>query len=260
MPMLTSNIDQLHQSIESEEEEIVLAGPPSLLLGTITLRNTGKEQIWVPELPLLVKQGRKKIKYSLQVNTVIAAGTSKIQPLSLQIDPQTPPGVYKGTIAFDQSELPVRLNVEANAEVVLSPDELEVTGKKPGEKHEASIQMQNTGNVTLEVPQPVQEAYIDPDLISRRLGEAIREKGKEGTMPVLDLFVRTLRREMGGTLNVTVREAGQEVKPGKSLDLHLTLELPEEWSGGEDLEVDFEIFDELLNIRVAGSSDSEPPA
>lgn len=249
--MLKLEIDQTQDILSVVEENILLTGPPSLLGGMVSLRNNSAEPLRVKNVPCWLQLEKNKIPSSFPIHFLLAAGQANAYTLNFQLDPQTKPGQYAALVSMGQHEVPVNVLVEENQEIALSPPEITIKRLKPGHSTQARIQLHNLGNVTIVVPEVRRRALFDPYLLSRKLEDALLEKGKEGTLPVLDNFVQTLLGEMGGHLEMKVKEVNQEVAPGESLDLHLSITAAKEPFPVDKLEMKFEILNKSLKVLVS---------
>jgi hypothetical protein len=248
--MLKLEIGQTQDMLSVVEDNILLAGSPGLLEGVISLRNNSAEPLRVKNVSCWLQMGKNRIPSSFPLQLLLAAGQTRVYSLNFQLDPQTKPGEYPALISVGHHEVPTRLLVEENQEIALAPQEIIIKKLKPGQSAQTKVRLHNLGNVPIEVPEARHRAMFDPFLISRKLGEALLEKGKEGAMPVLENFVQTLLQDIDFHLEMKIKEAKQVLAPGESLDLHLSITAAKETPANDKTELNIEILNKPLRVLL----------
>ena len=252
--MRTVSCEDQHDEIQCAEDEVVLTGPPSFLTGFITFQNTVKEDVFIKDLPIKHKSKESGLaKQSLEINTVLSPNEMRSHFTSFAANPNTPPGTYQSTINVGGKERKLRMIVQENLDVELIPSQVTFMGIAPGLVHKKEILLVNKGNVPIAVPSIKHNTMLDMDLICRNLSLAIRETGDKGTNETLDHFVKGLKKDIAGWVELSIKEAGQLVNPGETKVLNISFKLPKDVNDQRLYEGDIRIIDEELEYRIIQS-------
>src|SRR5687768_13989197 len=187
---------RFHESLDIEEDEIVLNGPPQSLTGSVVLKNKETQTVFIRDLALTpggddtpASQGR------FQLLTALQAGEERLQQVTFQLPLNTPPGTYERRLSIGGREKSVRLIVQPNIEIDISPVALFFQGAVAGKTFDAEISLTNNGNLPFKVPSNIRHTtMLDEDYLCRALSFAIREKGGEGFDPVMDELTRNIHK------------------------------------------------------------------
>ncbi len=135
-------------------------------------------------------------------------------------------------------------------EVSIEPDEVFFQGISPGKVHQTTVKLTNEGNVPIVIPENFLPNLPDPDLIAKTLLQGIRDYPKEGAMATLDTLVQNLKDYIDDQVHISIKESGQQVEPGKSIDLHVTFKLPRRTKDKYYFEGDIDILTESLFFKI----------
>jgi len=235
-------------------EEMVFIGPPSNLEGRIALCNTSDEPIHIRKLPLMAK-GTEKIKLPEKNEVSISAKLQPNQELettaSFSLDNKTPPGEYQAAINVGDKEHLVKVIVHPNVSVKVTPQKLHFIGAAPKQEHKVKLLFVNEGNVPIQIPSVRHSTVLDADTICRNLSLAVRKSGDEGSEATLDSFVKGIKKDMSGWVELSLDEAMQIVEPGKDLILNLTMKLPEDINKDIDLHKGaFRFLNKIIHYKI----------
>ena len=259
--MIKVTAARFHESLDIEEEEIILNGPPQSLTGTVLLKNKEAQTVFIRDLALVhggdnagESQGR------FQLVTALQAGEQRLQEVNFQMPLNTPPGTYERRLSIGGREKSVRLVVQANIEIDINPVTLYFQGAVAGKTYDAEITLTNNGNLPFKIPSNIRHTtMLDEDYLCRALSFAIREKGGEGFNPVMDELTRNVHKEMADWVELQLKEAGSIVEPGKAMLLHLSFTLPRNTNSSRDYSGNIRIADKTISYRINAYEDTNTP-
>jgi hypothetical protein len=225
-------------------EPLVLVGPPREIRGEFLVHNPTERKIIVRQ-PVLksaaapaartkaaaakaAKAGIAALPETVTLRRIkVRAGQSRPVPLSLTLDPRTPPGTYEAELDVDGEQRSVVVHVTEDVALALSPDEIVLPGRA-GEKFEKRVVFTNEGNVPVHVKALGAVVLEDEAAHCRALRGALQDVGD--TMKNLDDFAVALGRRyraLYDTIALRVQNDEITVKPGETQAIDLTITLPE---------------------------------
>jgi hypothetical protein len=238
------------------QEELVLVGPPSQLVGMLHLENKSDEPVVIDQTPL--KRGLLNVVTKKRLDKIgklrfaghLSAGESKNQRVHFAMDPHTAPGTYESEVVIGEKTRKATLIVQNDLSIILNPNSILLVGIEPGKKHIVAVQLANNGNIPIEVPNLRHSTTLDMDLFCRNLAIAVRESGDQGGVALLDTFAKGLKKDMAGWIDWNVTEAGQRIEPGQMKLLHISLTLPQDIHLEREYEGNIRIYDKLLSYTI----------
>lgn len=256
--MIKVTAANLPDMLDIDEEEIVLTGPPQSLTGSIVLRNKEAQTVFIRELSF--SPSGTELQSSAQrlpLLTSLQAGEEKVQQVSLQLPLHTPPGSYERKLLIGDKEKSVRLIVQPVIEIDINPLTLHFQSAAAGKTHAAEITVTNTGNLPFRIPSGIKHTtMLDEDYLCRALSFAIREKGAEGFNPVMDELTRNIHKEMTDWVEVRLEETGKTIEPGRSMQLHLSITLPQNVNSSRDYSGNLRIANKSISYRINAHEDT----
>jgi hypothetical protein len=254
--MLTVSCEGQHEKVHCAEDEIILSGPPAFLTGYITFQNDVAEDVFIKDLRINHKSKQAGLtRQSIDINTMLSPKEVKSHLTSFSANPGTPPGTYESTINVGGKERKLKMIVQETMEIVLIPGQVTFMGTTPGQTHTKEVLLANKGNVPVVVPSVKHNTTLDMDLICRNLSLSIRETGDQGTEATLDHFVKGLKKDIAGWVEISIKEAGQIVKPGETKVLNISFKLPKDINEQRLYEGEIRILDQELDYRIIPSAD-----
>jgi len=217
--------------IEVAPGPLVLIGAPPLLRGSVHLSNPGGEKLKLKTAALRLDSkawGDPHRPLQLAVGARLAAGGAVHAPVSVAIDPRTPPGEVRGEVSFgdDGPAREIVLKVLERRAVAVTPSRFEVHGQ-PGEAVTLPVVITNLGNVPFTVPRVALVALGEDQAFTQLFHVAMARKGGEGHQAALDAFVELLgATEVDAAKAVIVDGGGTSLAPGEPLSTGLRFELP----------------------------------
>lgn len=223
-------------------EPLVLVGPPRGIRGEFVVRNPTERKIIVRQ-PVLkaaaapatarakaaaAKAGIAALPETVALRRIkVRAGQTRPVPLSLTLDPRTPPGTYQAELDVNGEQRSVVVHVTEDVALTLSPDEIVLPGRA-GEKFEKRVVFTNEGNVPVHVKALGAVVLEDDAAHCRALRGALQDVGD--TMKNLDDFAVALGRRYRAiydTIALRVQNDEVTVAPGETQAIDLTITLPE---------------------------------
>jgi hypothetical protein len=157
---------------------VVLAGNAGQLVGEAWLVTDEDEPVKVEtatiaaDVPAVPGRARQTVSLENWAPMVVRPGQPGRVALTASVDPLTPPGSYRASIAFAGVEHPAILEITKLVSLSVDPSELTIDGD-PGTEQAEHIVVTNGGNVSLPVSQ-LGPADLVPDQprpsIAQRLG------------------------------------------------------------------------------------------
>jgi len=214
----------------SEDELLVLAGPPGELSGRIELHNPSDAKVVLRDAGLTDPSG------VLQLPTarhrlgplVLRPDQGGSMPLSIAVDPATPPGAYRAELEVAGRTRPVVLRVAEVFALTVEPRSL-VLLNRPGVAQRKQLVVTNEGNVPFSLGDPV-TVDLRPDRPREPMLRTALKRFLATEEPDLEEIVAALlavAREEERLGAVEVRAQAQvELRPGETtaLELELTLQ------------------------------------
>lgn len=223
-------------------EPLVLVGPPREIRGEFVVRNPTERKIIVRQ-PVLkaaaapttgrakaaaAKAGIAALPETVALRRIkVRAGQTRPVPLSLTLDPRTPPGTYQAELDVNGEQRSVVVHVTEDVALALSPDEI-VLPAHAGEKFEKRVVFTNEGNVPVHVKALGAVVLEDDAAHCRALRGALQDVGD--TMKNLDDFAVALGRRYRAiydTIALRVQNDEVTIAPGETKAIDLTITMPE---------------------------------
>ncbi|MEO6221419.1 MAG: hypothetical protein ABIO81_13385 [Ginsengibacter sp.] len=251
--MITVTANSFHEKLHIEGDEITLNGPPSFLTGTVFLSNKESETLFIRDLPLMQTEkgeGAPSIQQSFKLLTSLRGGEQRMQRVSHQVSPSTPPGIYESIVEVGGQQKKLKMIIQPNIEIEMYPLSFHFDGVAPGKSYETQITFTNTGNIPFKIPDIKHVNAFDEDYLCRATSLAIREKGGEGYIATMDQLTKNVHDEMAGWAFVNLEESGRTVEPGEAIQLHFKLTLPENVDSGRDYFGSVRLWNKMLNYNI----------
>jgi hypothetical protein len=226
-----------HDLVDLDEGvPIVLTGTPRSLRGLLPLRNRGERRTVLRELAVVDPDGNVGLGPAAHrvSTTVLHPQQARAVPVSLAIDPATPPGEYRLSLRVADRERDLIVHVVESVEVEVAPGQL-VIENRPGVPIRKSVIVTNRGNVPIAIGE-IGAVVLDDELMAcrslrataARLGDSEDDEGV-GIARALTQLAREFRTtlEQAGHLRVRNVSGPIELQPGALGKLDLEIEVPE---------------------------------
>jgi hypothetical protein len=217
--------------VAREDEPLVLAGPPGQLAGRVELHNRSDVDVVLRDAVLSDQNNvltTRPLRQSLSP-LVLKPYQERRLPLTLAVDPTTPPGEYRAELELAGQRRPVVLHVTEALDLTVRPQSLVVLNR-PGQAQRKRIVITNEGNVAFAIGD-IGDVDLEDDLLAYRPARLALEPWSESAKqdiegPVLAL-IRIAREGAYVEAGASIRTAGDklELAPGETtaVDLEITV-------------------------------------
>jgi hypothetical protein len=251
--MLKVTTEAFHEKLKAGNDDVILNGPPNKLRGHVYLNNPQDETLSVKTLSLVHNEQQRSLlgeKSVLRISTRLKPGESKMEPVTHELPLYTPPGTYESKMLIGGIEKTVKMIVQPNISISITPTYFTFLGTQPGTTHKAVITLVNTGNIVFKVPDVKHIAALDMDLVCRALGVAVREKGAEGYESLLNKISSNINEHIPDWASCYIEENGAELAPAATMLLHLNITLPRNTDAAKDYAGNLRFWDKDIAYVV----------
>jgi hypothetical protein len=256
--MLKVTTESFHEKLNTDNEEIILNGPPANLRGHIFLRNASEESLSVKTLSVVHNENQKNIlgdSSALRIGSRLKPGEEKLESVWHALPPQTPPGTYESKLVIGGTERKIKMIVQPHMHVSIHPTNFSFIGAEAGKTHTAQITITNTGNLPFQIPDVKHVAALDMDLICRAFGVALRNKGNEGYRSTFDEIARNVNTHLPDWASAHIEENGQTLAPGATMIVHLHLTMPKNTDAGKDYTGNMRFWNKEITYEIKSQSE-----
>jgi hypothetical protein len=214
-------------------DTIILAGEPGSLRTNLMLVNPGQDRLVIREAALRLQPlngDNRPPAAAVTLSATIPPGGTQRTRLSLDMDPYTPPGEYRGELEVAGQTRPVIIYIVEVIRLEIWPASviIDVNG---GESVTKQVIFKNGGNVPLTIGQPGkvtlgQEVLLPRSLMGSVAPVDVQQKQLESLFAeVIDITTMPVIRD-AGFLEVHNPNAPLVIKPGEVGAVALELRLP----------------------------------
>jgi hypothetical protein len=247
----------------SAGKPIVLAGPPDALTGEVEMTNPGDDHVVVRSVQLRDLPEPSAGEIQVPVVAILRAGHGARTRVTARLNPLTPPGRYKATLALGEFSYPAELFVTENIDFEMDPDPL-VVDNRPGTRIEKQVLFRNNGNSNLVIGTPGPLLLDEQDMSCRILRSGLAAGSEDGADDVnkwLTAFLRQAHRNVreAGMLFLRNKDGETIVPPGGSQTVDFVLRLPDTLKANTRYFSLAYFYTETLSISIvpAGGYDAE---
>jgi hypothetical protein len=220
-----------------DDEPIVLMGHPEVLQGDLHLKNPLDEKIKLRDMRLrqVVPEGIKGKEpiqpKSQKLRTVLLRpGQQRRLRLTMGLEPNTPPGEYRGEIEVAGRRQPVVLYVTEMFDIRVAPQSV-VVENLSGQNVKKRIVVSNRGNVPLTIGEIGAVPLDDEQLQCRTLRAAAAAVGDEiktfQEYLAIILYQAKVVMESSGALRVRNLSGTTVINPGEIKPVDLEIRVPD---------------------------------
>jgi len=152
--------------------------------------------------------------------------------LKIKLPNDTPPGVYKGTVHLDDTELPITIDVEVHHGLQIFPTNVKAELSR-GQSLRETISIVNGGNSTVELANEYRFCVFDSTGIDRAFFLALAGDEAKGSQR-LDRFLDELADSHGGRVRVEVPSGSCLIAPGEMNDVEVIFHFSDRLHAGRD--------------------------
>ncbi len=214
---------------QPENEPLVLTGPPAGLTTRLELHNPGEANVVLRGADVKDPTGAlisRPLPLSFPT-VVLHPGQGRTVPLTVALDPATPPGDYQVELVLGGQSRTVILHVTEVFDLTLSPASV-VVMNQPGREQRKRIIVANTGNVPFTIGDIGDIKLVDDVRTERIVRLGIEPQPVRADVDIDELVVALLRiarkeAERAGSLSVHNLSGGVKVAPGETRHLELAI-------------------------------------
>ncbi len=208
------------------------SGPPQECLGTLILANTTDHKVKIRRLPTgtpgRVRKGNQALESThIEISARLPPLTEIRSAARLELPPDTPPGLYQGTLLCGPRKIGIEAEVQAHRELMVEPSHMRLHGTS-GDEQQYRLLFSNLGNVPVPLDNVAMVWLREKDWIGRSLVYTLRETQPEETY---EDFANRLLHEFCGSM---IRPASVHLEPdqngpllpGQQREMILKLTLP----------------------------------
>lgn len=222
-----------------DDEPIVLMGHPEVLQGDLNLKNPLDEKIKLRDMRLrqvIPEEVDEKVKEPIQPKSqklrtvLLRPGQQRRLRLTMGLEPNTPPGEYRGEIEVAGRTQSVVLHVTEKVDIRIAPQSV-VVENLSGESVKKRIVVGNRGNVPISIGEIGAVPLDDEQLQCRTLRAAAAAVGDEiktfQEYLAIILYQAKVVMEHSGALRVRNLSGTTVVNPGEVKPVDLEIRVPE---------------------------------
>ena len=249
---------------QGDDEPLVFYGPPNALRGSIRLQNQSDEKLKLRSIPLETDEIRGLTGAPLRhldLAVRLYPGQQIDAPATLQIDPTTPPGTYRGNMQLGDRRQAVVVHVTQIIDLRVEPTS--VSFYTQGEfSFTQDFVIENAGNVPLRIGPKCLAPLVDsmevPLGIRRSLLKACQSEDKD----TLRALLCALAGEQVGNLELTREDI--TLAPGEKRAAAGTFNLPSNLQSYRRYDADLALYNATLHVEVytgemPKKTDDKPP-
>lgn len=246
----------LSHIIIDHQQDVILNGKPSDISGYLQVSNTLSETVKVRSIALADHVNNSE-KTNLNISWKLSPGEKKIQPINFALPPETLPGEYIRYLEIGKKKQKVILVVQPNIEIDVSPTHFTLQNTVPGTQQSVTFTLTNLGNMPFQIPEIKHIAALDMDFLCRAFGFAFRDSKVTNFTDTLNSVTENIKQNLADWATTKVREAGEIMKPGKSMLVHLDFKVPKNTDSKNDYSGNIRFWDKDLSFVIKSHNETK---
>lgn len=234
----------------------VFTGPPDDCRGQLTLVNLSAERIRVRRLqtrqPTRARKGFTSLDTTgIRLRVNLAPDSQENATAYLELPAETPPGQYLAQIVTGDHRATLEVHVEPYHLLEADPDEVELVARA-GQVVSLRIALHNGGNLPVDIQQIAPVWLTEEDWTERILVSALQESDDAEDFGTFSRrLLEMARQDIPAPAQLTVEPSPAfTLDPGKTLDLALSLTLPDNLRTGRQYTGHIRISGERIGLEV----------
>lgn len=250
---MSTDIDGL-KLIRVADEPIVISGPPDRLQAMLIIENSNAERITLKSMPVdapdLYDTDGDELEQAHIFGRIDAKHQAKVM-VEFPIDSSTAAGSYQVFLRIGDENIPATIVVNEQYELDVEPDTVTLHAASQL-TFEQDFTVTNTGNVTLQLGQPLIVPVEGDGGLQYALRTALQKTGEQlkvnkGEARINDVL-RTLADQFPGPAHFSWQTTSLE--PGESKLLRGHLQLPDNLQANHHYSVMVELYSSAMNFDV----------
>jgi hypothetical protein len=235
---------------ESADAPVIFRGSPRSLRGAIHLVNRSGKKVKLNAAPIHSEHLKGPSLQPLSEVTFgarLAPGQEATVPAFLEIEPNTPPGIYQAEIEIDGQRQPVEAHVSEALDFGIQPDGVTILADNQL-SFEREFEVENLGNIPLSTSKRLEATLITSvgvlESFQAGLKQAIEQDLKEKLKSMLNEYAN----QQVGTLVVTQEQF--TLKPGEKRRTKAIFTLPSDLEPFRHYQAVLELYNASLTVDV----------
>lgn len=227
---------------------VTFRGYPASLTAEYFLLNSGKESVFITELPLEIKTVPDKQCFpeKLIINRLIEPGCPQKIRSRVKLQAQTTPGNYSGLLSIGQHQYKVHFEIYSKISLSVSPNTVQYQGISPGKTFDIVVTLKNRGNEPYTIPQLQHALMLDYNYLCKASSLTISGEKPIDFMGFLNGIVGKVQAKYAKPVTLSVAQAGKKIHPGEELKLDISLTLPKDVDPNSSYTGNFRIAGEAV--------------
>lgn len=238
--------------VHTDKKPVLIQGEQGRLFGSLDVQNVSDNRLTLKSIPIqsakLRGQGNVALS-SLRVRGRLNPKEQARVNIDYQIDPATPPGIYKATLLIGGEEQAAEINIAENAELETTPYSITLnTNFKPN--YSPKFTFTNTGNVDISLG----EKMIIPVKSDQALGTALQRGITKlvSTRSADEIQLRDILTSVAGHLagSLTINWEPTVLKPGDTQSIQAKIELPDNLQPHSYYYAELELYSSDVRVDI----------
>jgi hypothetical protein len=244
----------------AEDQPIVVVGRPRALRTALAFANLGAASIVVRGAKVRLNRATDAAAPAVRASlvAVLPPGLAMSAVLRLSVDPETPPGTYRGVIEVAGATRLLELTIVEDLRVGIEPSPV-ILDRSAGPRLRKPVTFRNQGNVPLhiDVPSPVP---IGAELPLVAVAQAKVVASGDVGQAITELFGKLFQNwqefvvEEIGEMKLRLLGGGFDLAPGESRSAELECILPDELAPQRRYHARAPVYDQDLALVVVTAS------
>ena len=248
---ISTAIAGLELASESKEP-IRITGVPGLLHGSVHLQNTTDSKLTLKSLlleaPALRNEALQPLR-EVNISARLYPGEQGNIHFEFPVAASTPPGVYEAEIQVGNQTRTVQIQINPFVEISLSPDEITLY-TEGNNQFEMEFSVTNEGNIPVNMGNEF-TAFLQTESglegqLQRALSVACNDKDEDSD-PLKTVLCSLAQQQLG---EITMSWDNSSLKPGETLSLKSSIELPDNLPPNRYYFAEVEILSENLQVDI----------
>ena len=238
--------------VSASKAPVQIHGDRGRLYGSLSLQNQTANRLSLKSIP--VQASKIRDKDAAEIIALRAHG--RLSPngrgqvsIGYEIDPSTPPGVYKATLLIGDEEQAAEINIAENAELDIVPDTITLNTAAQV-KRECEFSVTNLGNVEIQLGDRRIVPLKSDCMLETALRQSIleitssRSKSEPALLDMLQVVSEKLPKPIILSWNRTT------IKPSESKTLKVKIDVPDNLQAHAYYYADAEFYSSSVRIDI----------
>ena len=214
--------------VQTDKKPVQIQGEQGRLYGSLYLQNVSDNRLTLKSIQIQTTKIRDQGDVALSQLRVRGRLNPKEQgrvSIDYQIDPATPPGIYKATLLIGSEEQAAEINIAEHSELEIAPDTITLNSNfNPNYSPEFTIT--NTGNVDVSLGEKIVVPLKSDQALETALQRGIADLVSKNSTAEIQLkdVLKSVAGHLAGPLTISWEPT--ILKPGDTRSIRGTIELP----------------------------------